>query len=174
MFNHDWLKEVYAINSEEKWRALVGDHPNDRFTQGDSHAYLIPTLCQFGKRIDYPVTLNCEQVVEGERSAAIGACHTLVFGTGGSINISKRSVQPNNTVRVLIHELTHALGARGSFMPDDECTAEGTTFQVCRELGLDTSDFSFPYIANYYYPHCGILDIQEVDHYTNRILTEIR
>lgn len=171
------MDEVKAIDTHAKYVALVGDNPDERMTPGDSHEYLLPKLCEIGNRISYPVSLHCEQVVyeEGDlASRAIGACHSLRFGTGGEIRISKRSTTPNNTVRVLTHELTHALGARGPYEADNECTAEGTAFQVCRELGVDTSGFSFPYIALYYYPHNGYLIPDDIDKYTKRILDEIR
>ncbi len=56
--------------------------------------------------------------------------------------------EPAQQVKTLAHELAHALLHEGT---DDralaELEAESTAFVVCRSLGLDTSDYSFGYVA---------------------------
>ncbi|WP_324825143.1 DUF3991 domain-containing protein [Sinanaerobacter sp. ZZT-01] len=60
------------------------------------------------------------------------------------------------TLKTAIHELAHSrLHADNSGKLDDqsktmrEIQAESVAFMVCEQLGLDTSDYSFPYIASY-------------------------
>ena len=54
--------------------------------------------------------------------------------------------------RTLVHEVAHALlhpkGDHHS-TPEREVEAESTAFVVCHALGLDTSDVSFPYVAEW-------------------------
>jgi antirestriction protein ArdC len=55
-------------------------------------------------------------------------------------------------LRTLCHEVAHALlhpvGDHHS-TPEREVEAESTAFVVCHSLGLDTSDVSFPYVAEW-------------------------
>jgi hypothetical protein len=54
--------------------------------------------------------------------------------------------------RTLVHETAHALlhpkGDHHS-TPEREVEAESTAFVVCHALGFDTSDCSFPYVAEW-------------------------
>jgi antirestriction protein ArdC len=54
--------------------------------------------------------------------------------------------------KTLIHELAHLLLHRDSDLCDRavvEVEAESVAFVVCSALGLDTSDYSFPYVARW-------------------------
>lgn len=57
------------------------------------------------------------------------------------------------TLKTLIHELTHALYHNSSMTAASrsllEMEAESTAYVVCSHLGLDTSDYSFKYVAGW-------------------------
>ena len=57
------------------------------------------------------------------------------------------------TIKTLVHELAHSvLHADPSKMVDRstrELEAESTAFVVCEHLGIDTSEYTFPYLANW-------------------------
>ena len=61
-----------------------------------------------------------------------------------------------HTMKTLIHEVAHAtlhnkdvLGAKEKDRQTKELEAESVAFVVCSHFGLDTSDYSFPYIATW-------------------------
>ncbi len=55
------------------------------------------------------------------------------------------------TIKTLIHELAHARVHQHSDLPRElkEVQAESIAFTVCYRFGLDTSSYSFPYIAKW-------------------------
>ncbi len=68
--------------------------------------------------------------------------------------VIRRGMSEMQTLKTACHEIAHARLNHGS--KDDqtdkqtrEIQAEGTAFVVCDALGLDTSDYSFSYIAGY-------------------------
>jgi len=66
-----------------------------------------------------------------------------------SIRIECRN-EPAQQVKTLAHELAHAVLHEGmDDRPIAELEAESTAFVVCRVLGLDTSDYSFGYVASW-------------------------
>ncbi len=78
-------------------------------------------------------------------------------------NISKEIViqqdmSESQTLKTVIHETAHAILHDRDFMKDQgiqkdqltrECEAESVAFTVCQNFGIDTSDYSFPYIASW-------------------------
>ena len=61
---------------------------------------------------------------------------------------------PLQTLKTLVHELAHALMHSGQPIAEDkrhqyELEAESVTFIVCDALNLDTSQYSFAYLANW-------------------------
>ncbi|MCD8107045.1 MAG: DUF3849 domain-containing protein [Oscillospiraceae bacterium] len=78
-------------------------------------------------------------------------------------NISKEIViqqgmSESQTLKTAIHETAHAILHDRDFMKDQgiqkdqltrECEAESVAFTVCQNFGIDTSDYSFPYIASW-------------------------
>jgi antirestriction protein ArdC len=67
----------------------------------------------------------------------------------------RRSV--NHRVKTLIHELGHALlrqrtpadGAPAFSYSEEELVVESVAYTVCGSIGLDTSDYSIPYLASW-------------------------
>ena len=60
---------------------------------------------------------------------------------------------PDQKAKTLAHELAHHMlehgRGRAPGRPSEEAEAEGTAFVVCSHYGLDTSDYSFGYVANW-------------------------
>ena len=64
----------------------------------------------------------------------------------------------SQTIKTMIHEVAHAMLHNNDFMKRNgeekdqltkETEAESIAFTVCSALGIDTSDYSFPYIASW-------------------------
>ena len=83
------------------------------------------------------------------------------FRTGvfGSFSVTKRTITvradlpPLQTLKTLVHELAHAL-LHAEPKPEEkrhlcELEAESCAFLVLHELGLDTSRYTFPYLASW-------------------------
>lgn len=107
---------------------------------GDSHAHLLPRLAAFAGQLGYTVT---ERILDG---AADGWCDN----TAKAIVVNA-TLPANARVRVLVHELAHALGigyaelgrARAEVMVD--CV----TYIVCGQVGLDVGGETIPYVAGW-------------------------
>lgn len=70
---------------------------------------------------------------------------------GHTIRI-KPDMSEGQTIKTLIHEEAHVLLHKGDFEKNHnikEIEAESVAFIVCRCLGLDTSDYSFGYVASW-------------------------
>ena len=56
-------------------------------------------------------------------------------------------------MKTFLHEITHAMLHAGGNPEKDsrtcEVEAESTAYVVCKQLGLDIGDYSFPYIARW-------------------------
>ncbi len=65
----------------------------------------------------------------------------------------KSAIAPDQQAKTLAHELGHHLLEHGRGRepgrPTEEAEAEGVAFVVCSRFGLDTSDYSFGYVANW-------------------------
>ena len=64
----------------------------------------------------------------------------------------------SQTIKTMIHEVTHAMMHNSDLMKQrgeekdrltKETEAESIAFTVCSALGIDTSDYSFPYVASW-------------------------
>ena len=107
---------------------------------GDSHAHLVPSLELLAGELGYTVERRGPPLTQG------GFCDAR------RKLIAVRSGQPPNAeVRVLVHELAHALGVgyeefgRGRAEQIVECV----TYMACAKAGLDVEAASVPYIASW-------------------------
>ena len=95
-------------------------------------------------------------------AASIGlpVCYReLRKGVFGSFSVTKQAITvradlpPLQTLKTLIHELAHALlhaePKEGGQRHLCELEAESCAFLVLHELGLDTSRYTFPYLASW-------------------------
>jgi hypothetical protein len=107
---------------------------------GDSHAGYVTRLEQYARSLGYSV----------EREAldsAGGYCDHK----RQRIVVSSNVDSANAHVRVLVHELAHALGVGYAEYGREvaEVIVETSTVIVCGSIGLDTSGESIPYIAGW-------------------------
>jgi antirestriction protein ArdC len=107
---------------------------------GESHAHLIEPLESFGAEIGFRV----------ER-------RELPPDTGGVCDSRRSAIllrdgqPPNAEVRVLVHELAHALGVgyRSHGRERAEAIVECVAYLVCARVGLDVEASSVPYIVGW-------------------------
>ena len=108
--------------------------------EGDSHLHLLPALEGLAGELGY--TVGCGPV-EGP---AQGWCdtrnHEIVVAS---------ELAGNAQVRVLVHEIAHALGIgyREHGREQAEVLVDTVTYIVCSSVGLDTAGSSVPYIAGW-------------------------
>ena len=134
---------------------------------GDSHAHLLAPLTTLARELGYRVQ---ERSLDGSADGWCDAKRALI--------VVKASLAANARVRVLVHELAHALGigyadrgrARAEVMVD--CV----TYIVCGQLGLDTSGETISYVAGW--GEDGALDAiqqdaQTIDEVARRIETAL-
>jgi antirestriction protein ArdC len=113
--------------------------PSEPIT-GSSHAHLLTPLNRFAHELGYSV-----------------AGRTLEGPAEGWCDVSEREIvvnaalPPNAQVRVLVHELAHALGIgyREHGRRRAEVIVDTVTAVVCGSVGLDTSASSVPYVAGW-------------------------
>jgi antirestriction factor ArdC-like protein len=108
--------------------------------EGSSHAHLLGPLESLASELGYTVS-----------------CRSIEGSAGGWCDFESRmivvsdSVPENARVRVLIHELAHALGVgyREYGRRQAEVLVDTVTFMVCGSVGLDVSGSSVPYVAGW-------------------------
>lgn len=106
---------------------------------GDSHAHLIPRLEALAAELGY--TVSYDDDLKGCGGFCDPAGHRIVVGPG----------EPNARVRVLTHELAHALGItyESHTRAQAELIVESVTYVVLRGQGLDTAGVSVTYVAGW-------------------------
>ena len=108
--------------------------------QGDSHAHVLEPLRGLAAELGYSVT---PRPLDG---SADGWCdnkkHEIVINSG---------LPANAQVRVLVHEIAHALGVgyKDYGRERAEVLVDTVTFIVCGAVGLDVSRSSVPYVAGW-------------------------
>jgi hypothetical protein len=107
---------------------------------GDSHAHLLPPLHALAAELFFAV-----------RTAPI---HGRADGWCDPVRkeiVVRAELPPNARVRVLVHELAHALGVtyESHSRPGAEVIVDTATFVVCAGVGLDTGGESIPYVAGW-------------------------
>jgi hypothetical protein len=114
--------------------------PPSRSVTGDSHAHLFVPLEQLATDLGYQLQ---RMPLEG---AADGWCDE----ERREIAVNGR-LPANGQVRVLVHELAHALGVGyGEYgRRRAEVLVDTVTYVVCGSVGLDVSSDSVPYVAGW-------------------------
>jgi antirestriction protein ArdC len=137
----------------EEHRPILGFRPVAVFDVAQTDGEPLPEVCRnlegddpaarFGLLVDRAVRLGYR--VETTE---------LPGTTNGDCSFARRRIRvearngPAQQVKTLAHELAHALLHEGiDDRPLAELEAESTAFVVCRTLGLDTSGYSFGYVA---------------------------
>ena len=102
-------------------------------------------------------------VTFGETGAAYGLCRP------GKEIVVREGLPEGQTLKTLIHEIAHAMMHNKGEVPLSrqikEVEAESVAYTVCSYLGLDTSDYSFGYIAGW----SGGKDVKELKESLSRI-----
>jgi antirestriction protein ArdC len=107
---------------------------------GDSHAHLLLPLEQCAAELGYRV-----------RQAPLGASADGWCDYERHEIVVSGSLPANGQVRVLVHELAHALGVgyREYGRRRAEVLVDTVTYVVCGSVGLDVSGDSVPYVAGW-------------------------
>jgi hypothetical protein len=115
-------------------------HPPAAPIEGDSHAHLLDPLQLLAAELGYTVSAR---TLEG---SADGWCD----GNSHEIVVND-ALAANARVRVLVHEIAHALGVgyEAYGRRRAEVLVDTVTFVVCGSVGLDTSGSSVPYVAGW-------------------------
>jgi hypothetical protein len=114
--------------------------PPSQPVTGESHGYLLAPLEQLATELGYH--LRCVALEE----CADGWCDD----ERREIVVNQR-LPANGQVRVLVHELAHALGVgyREYGRRRAEVLVDTVTYVVCGSVGLDVSGDSVPYVAGW-------------------------
>jgi hypothetical protein len=135
---------------------------------GDSHAQLLDPLKHLARELGFTVE---HRPLEG---SADGWCDAKRRQIVVNARLSR-----NGQVRVLVHEIAHALGVgyREHGRGGAEVIVDTVTYVVCGSVGLDTSGSSVPYVAGW--GEEGALDAirgcaQTIDQIARRIEDSLR
>ena len=106
---------------------------------GDSHAHLIPRLCDHAAKLGY--TVRCEPT-SGHDGYCSRSTREIVVNS---------ELAANGRLRVLIHELCHAHDAGYDAYERATCEVivDCATHVICTSVGLDVSADTIPYIAGW-------------------------
>lgn len=113
--------------------------PESQPVTGDSHAHLMPKLEAFAGELGYAVERR-------DTGSAGGWCDHRTK----TIAISSE-LPPNGQIRVLVHELAHAMGITytSHTRAQAEVLVDTVTYIVCSSVGLDVSGETIPYVAGW-------------------------
>ncbi|MGO8906754.1 MAG: ArdC family protein [Solirubrobacteraceae bacterium] len=108
--------------------------------QGETHAHLLTQLEQLAAQLGYTV----------QRRALDGPVDGWCDSAKQEVVINA-ALAANAQVRVLVHEIAHALGVSYTDYGRRraEVLVDTVTFIVCGSVGLDTSGSSVPYVAGW-------------------------
>ena len=113
--------------------------PSEQLT-GDSHRYLLERLEAFAGSIEFNVAF---EAIDGSAGGWCDAKRRRI--------VVDAALPANAQVRVLVHELAHALGV--GYQQFDRARAEvivdTVTFVVCSSVGLAIDGESIPYVAGW-------------------------
>lgn len=119
--------------------------------------HLIDRLTKFasseGLRVSYA---PAERMPRGARGYYEPGARAIVLQDG---------LSRNQRAKTLAHELAHHMLQHGRGRepgrPTEEAEAEGTAFVVCNHFGLDTSDYSFGYVATWSRDEGGVAIVKQ-------------
>ena len=138
------IGQTNSANPDEDSHSIPEPPMPERLT-GDSESIrkALSRLEAFATEQGFPV----------QRKAIFGSALGKFSLTSNIITL-RDDLEPLQALKTLTHELAHALMHRDISPHSDrrhlcELEAESCAFIVCHSLGLDTSRYSFPYLANW-------------------------
>ena len=166
-------RAVQKVTNPSKFEDLMNECKVEK-TPSDSLWWATPKLLEFADKIGYNVKYDDPVKVlplreQVEFNSETSTMHGICVPWHKEIVIAPDDAK-DFQVRTLVHELTHALGARTSSEGNDEITSETTAWLVCKQLGYDVWDFTLPYTAFHYWTEKGKFLTDDITKYTNRIL----
>jgi antirestriction protein ArdC len=145
-------RRMRTAEGEER-RPILGFRPVAVFDVAQTDGEPLPEVCR-NLVGDDPAASFDALVCRAARLGYTVEITELPGTTNGDCSFARRRIRiecrngPAQRVKTLAHELAHALLHEGT---DDrqlaELEAESTAFVVCRILGLDTSGYTFGYVA---------------------------
>lgn len=152
------VKERNEDEQDEERRRLVGFRVGHVFDVSQTEGEPLPTIAD---EVSTKFS-RCEAVLEAVRAVSaypVTFTTSLPEGTNGTFrrgeSIAIRANMPEGqTVKTALHELAHSRLHDGDagVLPDRamrEVQAEGVAYAVSAALGLDTSGYSFGYVASW-------------------------
>ena len=138
---------------EENLFRQIGSH------KGGFALYFILTVQELIGEVDGFGTM--QEILENMAPCAV--CHKDIEGSAKGYYspadnqiVIKTGLSQQQEIKTLIHEIAHSLLHNSEKMKDKkisrndmEVQAESVAFTVCSALGIDTSDYSFGYIAGW-------------------------
>lgn len=136
-----WTAE-YVFDASQTDGDPLPEPPEPQPLTGDSHADRIPGLVRFAEDLGYAVEFSAED--PRGASDAGGWCNP----TAKRIWV-RDSRSANQQVKTLTHELAHALGIDYTEYGREhaEVIVEAASAIACAQAGLESEDFSVPYMA---------------------------
>lgn len=134
------FKLVPVFDVSQTDGAELPEPPAPSALHGDSHAALVPALLKLAAELGYSV--DDESLPEGMGGYCDATAKRIAIADG---------VDANARVRVLVHELAHALGVGYAEYGRDvaETIVESATYVVLRGQGFDLDATSVPYVAGW-------------------------
>jgi len=134
-------------------RPILGFRPVAVFDVAQTDGEPLPEMCH-NLEGDEPVATFGALADRARRLGYAVELTELPGTTNGDCSFARRRIrvecrnEPAQRVKTLAHELAHVLLHEGTDdRPLAELEAESTAYVVCRALGLDTSGYSFGYVA---------------------------
>lgn len=163
--------KVKEMDSQAKCNKWMDKHPDP---VGEKFAWLLPRMFKFAESIEHEIYIQdpsriCPCPMRGK---VLGLCRIDPWDGKGKIYLHPE-LSPDERCRVLMHECTHGLGANKGDDGTMEIIAECTAHVVCREFGLDTWNFTYPYLAYNYHVECGNFDENAINMYAKEILAAL-
>jgi len=151
------VKERGEDDTDEEHRRLVGFRVGHVFDVSQTEGEPLPTIAD---EVSTGFS-RCEAVLEAVRTVSkypVTFTTSLPEGTNGAFRRGesiaiRANMTEGQTVKTALHELAHSrLHDDSEALPDRamrEVQAEGVAYAVSAALGLDTSGYSFGYVASW-------------------------
>lgn len=162
--NGEYVIEDGKIKTETKEHKFISFIPVSVYDISQTQGKPVPTLMTElrGEVLDYAEillaiekTIKTPLIFEGIKGGAKGYFSENIK-TGEKKVVIKEGMSEEQTIKTAIHEMTHfMLHNKDNLLNDDldpqtkELQAESVAYLVCKEFNIDTSQYSFNYLASW-------------------------